>query len=69
MSMIDSIVGRLHVSKSDEEVCLFLISKLMRGAWKKMSATAQADAMHAAVTSHRANRDLYVSVMSGRFGI
>ena len=68
MSIISQIVGRLHVSKSDEDVCLFVISRLQRGAWEGYDAEQQALIVHTAIQVHAENLALYNSVMGGSYG-
>ena len=65
--MIEMIIARCHVGDSDESVSLYLISRLKRGAWAKLTPGQSADMIWTAVESHRANQSLYVSVMGGNW--
>ena len=65
--MIRMIVGRCHVSETDEAVCLYLISQLRRGAWDRMDKDRQHEIARAACEAHEENRRLYVDVMSGGY--
>lgn len=67
MSIISQIVGRMHVSQSDEDVCLYLISRLKKRAWEKMSPEAQADVVHTAIQVHAENLALYNRVMGTNY--
>ena len=65
--MIRMIVARCHVSETDEAVCLYVISRLRRGAWDRMDPDRQHELARAACEAHAENRRLYVDVMRGGY--
>lgn len=65
--MISMIVGRCHVGESNRQVIRYLKSRFRKGAWRKMSRDQRKAIMREAIECHRANRELYVAVMTGRF--
>ena len=67
-SVIDMIVGRLHVGESNLTVCKYLKASLRKGAWRKLTKRSRKAWLRQAIKCHAANRQLYTDVMSGRIG-
>ena len=65
MGIIENIVGRCHVSKSFDEVLLYVISKLRPGAWDAMTPRQQSTFKMSVARQHAANQRIYDFVMKG----
>lgn len=65
--MIHMIVGRCHVGQSNLSVIRYLKSRFKHGAWRSLPRDKRKDIMREAIRCHRENRDLYHTVMTGRF--
>jgi len=66
--IIEQVVSRCHVGESNRAVIKYVISRLKCGrrTWTKLPRTIRRAAMLQAIAVHRANRQLYSDVMTGR---
>lgn len=64
--MISMIVGRCHVGKSYVAVIKYVVSRMKKGAWRKLPRGERKRIMREIIRCHRANRKLYHAVMTGR---
>ena len=65
--MISRIVGRLHVSTSNLEVCRYVISRLKgkRKAFRAMPRESKRALLAECITCHMENREFYRYVTGG----
>jgi len=68
MGIIDNIVGRCHISMTEEDVIDYVISRLADGqaTFDAMTANQQKSFKMAILKAHVANINLYQRVTSGR---
>jgi hypothetical protein len=59
--------GNIHVGKSYLVVCRILRKRLRRGLWRALPHSKRRILIEETIKAHEANRQLYSSVMSGRF--
>lgn len=67
--MIKQVVDRCHVGDTNRQVIRFLISRLRNGyqTWIGMEREKRRLVMQECVRIHHENREVYRSVMNGRF--
>jgi hypothetical protein len=65
--MISQIVGRCHVGDSNLKVIRYFLSCIKRKEWRKLKRETRKETLRLVIEMHRENRELYHSVMTGRF--
>jgi hypothetical protein len=65
-SIVEMIVGRCHVGESNRAVIRYFVSRLKRGAWRKMPRAERKQWLTWVIRAHANNRALYRYVMNGR---
>lgn len=63
--MISLIVGRCHVSESNLAVIRYLLSRMKKGAFRKLPRSERRKVIRTALACHAENRSLYIAVMGG----
>jgi len=62
-SIVNQIVGRVYVGKSDSQAIRYFVSRLKKGAWKKRSRAERKQWMRWVIAAHRENQRFYDYVM------
>jgi len=65
MSIVQSIVGRLHVGTPDSEVVEYVLSRFQVGAWERLTPQQQHTVVLTAIEKHHENQALYKSILRG----
>lgn len=67
--IVSQIVGRCHVGQSNRAVLRYFVSRLRHGyrTWAALPRMEHRQWMRWVFREHKANRELYRAVMTGRF--
>lgn len=63
--MLRRIIGRLHVGESNLAVIRYCLSRLRKGAFRKMKKPLRRQFLQSCIRIHADNRALYLRVMGG----
>jgi hypothetical protein len=67
-SILQNILGRIHVATPIDDAIAICKSKLKKGVWETMSKKDQSTFVRLVKKIHKKNYDLYKYVMWGRIG-
>jgi hypothetical protein len=67
--IVDRIVGRCHVGRSNRQVIRYFISRLKRKyrTWAAIAPAERKRWLRWIIEAHAENRELYQAVMTGKF--